>query len=59
MALLNTGYGYGQIEPNHLSAQRNAQIYAQLPVKAGIDVLQNAQFEKYDYAAGDVTIYLH
>ena len=23
--------GYGQLEPNHLSAQRNGQIYAQLP----------------------------
>ena len=21
--------GYGQVEPNHLSAQRNGQIYAQ------------------------------
>ena len=25
--------GYGQVEPNHLSAQRNGQIYAQLPAK--------------------------
>ena len=24
-------YGYGQVEPNHLSAQRTGQIYAQLP----------------------------
>ena len=23
--------GYGQVEPNHLSAQRTGQIYAQLP----------------------------
>ena len=23
--------GYGQVEPNHLSARRNGQIYAQLP----------------------------
>lgn len=23
--------GYGQVEPNHLSAQYTAQIYAQLP----------------------------
>ena len=29
-------YGYGQVEPNHLSAQRNAQIYAQLPANAEI-----------------------
>ena len=31
--------GYGQVEPNHLSAQRTAQIYAQLPAAANIDVL--------------------
>ncbi len=44
-------YGYGQVEPNHLSAQRTGQIYAQLPVAADIDVLENGQFVKYDYAA--------
>lgn len=41
--------GYGQVEPNHLSAQRNGQIYAQLPAAATIDVLENGQFVKYDY----------
>lgn len=46
--------GYGQLEPNHLSAQRNGQIYAQLPCAAAIEVLENAQFAKYDYAAGEV-----
>ena len=45
-------HGYGQVEPNHLSAQRTAQIYAQLPAKKGIDVLENGQFVKYNYAAG-------
>ena len=44
-------YGYGQVEPNHLSAQRTGQIYAQLPAAADIDVLENGQFVKYDYAA--------
>ena len=44
-------FGYGQVEPNHLSAQRTAQIYAQLPAKADIDILENGQFVKYDYAA--------
>ena len=44
--------GYGQVEPNHLSAQRTAQIYAQLPADASIDVLEQGQFVKYDYAAG-------
>jgi hypothetical protein len=44
--------GYGQVEPNHLSAQRTAQIYAQLPAHRDIDVLENGQFVKYDYANG-------
>ena len=44
-------FGYGQVEPNHLSAQRTGQIYAQLPAKADIDILENGQFVKYDYAA--------
>jgi hypothetical protein len=44
--------GYGQVEPNHLSAQRNAQIYAQLPADPAIQVLEQGQFVKYDYAAG-------
>lgn len=47
-------YGYGQVEPNHLSAQRTAQIYAQLPAAADIEVLENGQFVKYDYATGTV-----
>ena len=42
-------YGYGQVEPNHLSAQRTGQIYAQLPAAGDIDVLENGQFVKYDY----------
>ena len=46
-------YGYGQVEPNHLSAQRTGQIFAQLPTAAGIKVLENGQFVKYDYAARD------
>lgn len=49
-----TKVGYGQVEPNHLSAQRTAQIYAQLPAAAAIDTLQNGQFVKYDYVAGKV-----
>jgi hypothetical protein len=45
-------YGYGQVEPNHLSAQRTAQVYAQLPADANIEVLEQGQFVKYDYATG-------
>ena len=53
MALL-VKEGFGQLEPNHLSAQRNGQIYAQLPCESSMEVLQNAQFVKYDYAKGEV-----
>ena len=45
-------YGYGQVEPNHLSAQRNGQIYAQLPADPAIDQLEQGQFVKYDYRNG-------
>ena len=54
-AVENGGYvemGYGQVEPNHLSAQRTAQIYAQLPADKDIKVLEQGQFVKYDYAKG-------
>ena len=53
--------GYGQVQPNHLSAQYTGQIYAQLPaMTAGINgaadtpiaQLENGQFLKYNYAAG-------
>lgn len=59
--------GYGQVEPNHLSAQYTGQIYAQLPAmtvtttgsgadavttKTPIATLENGQFLKYDYANG-------
>ena len=41
--------GFGQVEPNHLSAQYTGQIYAQLPAAADIDMLEQGQFVKYDY----------
>ena len=44
-------FGYGQVEPNHLSAQKTGQIYAQLPANKNINVLEQGQFVKYDYAA--------
>lgn len=46
--------GYGQVEPNHLSAQRTGQIYAQLPAAANIELLENGQFVKYNYKEGVV-----
>lgn len=46
--------GFGQVEPNHLSARYTGQIYAQLPAKNtsgnAITQLENGQFLKYDYA---------
>lgn len=47
-------YGYGQVEPNHLSAQRTGRIYAQLPANKDIDVLEQGMFVKYDYKTGEV-----
>ena len=41
--------GFGQVEPNHLSAQYTGQIYAQLPAAADIEILEQGQFVKYDY----------
>ena len=56
--------GYGQVEPNHLSGIVTGQIYAQLPAKGNtaasgqasnaITQLEQGQFAKYDYAAGEV-----
>ena len=46
--------GYGQVEPNHLSAQRTGQIYAQLPAASDIETLENGMFVKYDLANGEV-----
>ena len=44
------GYGFGQVEPNHLSAQATKEVYAQLPAKKDIEILENGQFAKYNNA---------
>ena len=49
-----TRIGYGQVEPNHLSAQRTGQIYAQLPCPEEWAILENGKFVKYDYANKEV-----
>jgi hypothetical protein len=54
MAITIQRKGFGQVEPNHLSAQRNGQIYGQLPCDSTIKILENGQFVKYNYAAGKV-----
>lgn len=48
--------GFGQVEPNHLSAQTNGQIYAQLPASTTFNILENGMFLKYDYAAGECNL---
>lgn len=50
-----TRNGYGQVEPNQLSAQKTGQIYASLPLDANVKVLQNGEFMYYDYASGKVS----
>ena len=47
--------GYGQVEPNQLSAQKTGQIYASLPLDSAVKVLQNGEFMYYDYSTGKVT----
>ena len=47
--------GYGQVEPNQLSAQKTGQIYASLPLASDVDILQNGEFMYYDYNSGTVT----
>ena len=50
-----TRNGYGQVEPNQLSAPKTGQIYASLPLDANVEVLQNGEFMYYDYATGKVS----
>lgn len=54
MAITITRDGYGQVEPNHLSAPRNGQVYAQLPAKSTIETLEQGTYVKYDYANNEV-----
>ncbi len=41
--------GFGQVEPNHLSAQRTGQLYAQLIADSSLNIIENGMFLKYDY----------
>lgn len=49
-------YGYGQVEPNKLSATYNGKIFAQLPAAKSIKILENGMFAKYDYAKKEVNM---
>ena len=50
-----TRNGYGQVEPNQLSAQKTGQIYASLPLASDVEILQSGEFMYYDYKSGTVT----
>lgn len=50
-----TRIGFGQVEPNQLSAQKTGQIYASLPLDENVKVLQNGEFMYYDYKTSTVT----
>lgn len=54
MAISISKNGYGVVEPNHLSAPRNGQVYGQLPAATGITTLEQGTFVKYDYARKQV-----
>ena len=47
--------GFGQVEANHLSGIVTGQIYAQLPAKSTINILEQGMFAKYDYENNVVT----
>ena len=53
MAITFKKDGYGQVEPNHLSAPRDGRVYVQLPANDKIEILEQGMFVKYDYAAGE------
>ena len=53
MAITFKKDGFGQVEPNHLSAPRDGGVYAQLPAADGIAQLENGMFVKYDVANGE------
>ena len=44
--------GFGQVEPNHLSMQKTAEMKAQATAEASVEILENGQFVKYNAAKG-------
>lgn len=53
MAITIKRNGKPQVEPNHISAPRNGQVYAQLPVAKNIKEVFQGMFLCYDVAAGE------
>lgn len=46
--------GYGQLEPNRLTAQTTKEIYAQLPAESSLAVIENGMALIYDQVAKKV-----
>ena len=46
--------GYGQVEPNRLTAQRTKEVFAQLPAASSIPVIENGMAMVYDQVKGEV-----
>ena len=46
--------GYGQLEPNRLTAQTTKEVYAQLPADSGLTVIENGMALVYDQVAQKV-----
>ena len=46
--------GYGQIEPNRLTAQKTREVYAQLPAAAALKIIENGMALVYDQVKGEV-----
>ena len=63
MSLTIKRKGFGQVQPNHLSARYTGQVYAQLPAKevsgttvVPVEQLENGQFLKYNLADGRASV---
>lgn len=55
MGVTITRRHYGMVEPNQLSAQKNGQIYASLPLDPQVELLQNGELMYYSYVDNMVT----
>lgn len=51
-----TKVGYGQVEPNRLTAQKTREVYSQLPAADSITTIENGMFLAYDEVKGQVTL---
>lgn len=48
--------GYGQVEPNRLTAQKTKEVFAQLPADASIALIENGMAMIYNQVEGKVTL---